>query len=273
VFERMLLPLDGSAAAEAALPVARLLAGPAAEVILLRAVGPAVTDVHVSFDPQGAVEEARAYLSAVQTRLGVRGVAVRSCAVAGDPGPAILAAVERERATLVAMSTHGRTGLSRLVFGSVAEGVVRASRVPVLLVRAGAPVPAGVRRVLVPLDGSARSARILDPAMALSRVFGAHLLLFHVFPRGPGPGDPQMPLREACAALDRAALPYDAEFFSGDPADEIGKAVREFSIDLVAMATHGRTGLARAVLGSVTEAVLRHASCPMLVLRSAGGPS
>lgn len=144
MYERMLVPLDGSEVAEAILPFAEQVAGPLdAEVVLLRVVEPPSPVELVA--SAGAVApdiftlrdmEAKSYLSEVQRRLSKKGLRVRTrVALGGPPAEEILAAAQATSADLIAMATRGRSGLGRALFGSVAESVLRASPVPVLLIR------------------------------------------------------------------------------------------------------------------------------------------
>ena len=143
MYRRMLVPLDGSELAETILPFVEQVAGPlGAEVILLRVVEPvsaAEAIVSVGVVAQDVVArhelEAKRYLSQVEPRLSKKGLRVRTRIALGPPADAILGAVNTSGADLVAMTTHGRSGLGRALFGSVAESVLRASPVPVLLMR------------------------------------------------------------------------------------------------------------------------------------------
>jgi nucleotide-binding universal stress UspA family protein len=145
MYERMLIPLDGSEVAEAILPFAEQVAGPLdAEVILFRVIDPPspvelVASAGVvapdSFTTRDV--EAKAYLSEIQRRLSKKGLlhARTRVAFGGPPAEEILAAAKATGADLIAMATRGRSGLGRALFGSVAESVLRASPVPVLLIR------------------------------------------------------------------------------------------------------------------------------------------
>ena len=145
-FETILVPLDGSALAEAALSTAvNLGGGSGARLILLRAVeahtlpGADVTDAQAE-----VVREAEVYLGGVQRQLEARGVkAVATSVWYGDAASSIVEAAAARHVDLIVMSTHGRTGLARLILGSVAESVIRGTVTPILLVRSGtAPVQA-----------------------------------------------------------------------------------------------------------------------------------
>jgi nucleotide-binding universal stress UspA family protein len=140
---RVLVPLDGSRLAEAALVAAERIAGRApSEMLLLSVVAPVNPAPLLREDavPRRTLEtrysRARRYLEGVRRRLERRGVRARMLVSSGDPAAEILACAKKERACLIAMSTHGRSGLRRALFGSVAEAVVRRARLPVLLVRA-----------------------------------------------------------------------------------------------------------------------------------------
>jgi len=133
--ERVLVPLDGSALSEAIVPVAEALARDyGAELILLRAVR--LSTVPDPLEPEAKVGEAEAYLACIAEELQARGLSrVRRSVwhVPAKPEQAIAEAAAQNHADLIAMTTHGRTGLGRLFFGSVAERVLRAATVPVLL--------------------------------------------------------------------------------------------------------------------------------------------
>lgn len=144
MYRRMLVPLDGSEVAETILPFAEQVAGPLdAEVVLLRVIEPLSPVELVATAGVVAPDaftlrdiEAEKYLSEIQRRLSKKGLRVRTrVALGGTPSEEILAAVQATNADLIAMTTHGRSGLGRALFGSVAESVLRASAVPVLVVR------------------------------------------------------------------------------------------------------------------------------------------
>ncbi len=146
MFKRILVPLDGSPLAEAILPeVTGAEPRLGAEVILLRVAlahaFPGVDPIHLADEEVRVVEEAEAYLATMAERLAREAVSVKTAVRYGQPAAEIIDHVAFERADLVAMSTHGRSGLSRLVMGSVAEEVVRKAKVPVLLLRAQGILP------------------------------------------------------------------------------------------------------------------------------------
>ncbi len=155
MYERILVPLDGSEVAEAILPFVEKIAGPVdAQVILFRVVEPlSVAEVMaaggvVAPDTLALRQlEAKQYLEKTAGRLAAKGIRVQTDLRAGASGPEILTAVATWGADLLAMATHGRTGLRRVIFGSVAETVLRTAPVPVLAIRptakAGSPAETG----------------------------------------------------------------------------------------------------------------------------------
>ncbi len=207
MFSRILVPLDGSPLAEAILPeVMELAALHGAEVMLLRvALTHAFPGVNQTDAQVRAVEEAEGYLAGVRQRLEARGIRL-SCAVRyGHAAEEILDHARSRGATLIAMSTHGRSGIQRWVLGSVAEAVLRGAPVPVLLLHAreaapavtsaepgawgeveparrhpGGPFAASVGHVLCPVDFSPTSDRAMEYAGDLARRFGADLTVLHV---------------------------------------------------------------------------------------------
>ena len=255
---RLLVPLDGSRRSEEILPWLGALA-PAAIHVLHVAPGGA---------EDGAPHDCAAYARAAAARLPAKAGRAEAHAAAGDPADEILRHARRLAADLIAMRTRCRRGLSRLVFGSVTAEVLRASRLP-LLVTGPAARGGGsrrrMRRLLVPLDGSARSARILAPAASLASFLGARVELLHAF---RDRADPR-PFEDRAAELRGHGLEASVRLVQGDPAGRILERASDGGADLVAMATHGRTGVSRLLVGSVSEAVVAAAKVPVLLLRSA----
>jgi nucleotide-binding universal stress UspA family protein len=284
--ERILVPLDGSPLAEAALPVATSLGGhPGSGLRLVWAVG-----LEVPLDAQDAGrDEARAYLARTARLLEARGLPDVGWAVwDGEPVPVILNAATRERATLIAMSTHGRSGIERLRFGSVAEGVARLAPVPVLLVRSATPwLPGPGAPILVPLDGSQRSEAVLPVVERLMVPYRVTVALLHAVEPGPAVGpsgvdlvggdeprriaEAEAYLAEVAARLEARGLHATRSVQTGFPVDVIERAARATPPSLIAMSTHGRTGLGRLLLGSVAEHVARGASVPVLLWKAPVG--
>jgi len=274
---RVLVPLDGSELAEAILPLLGTSAHPwGSEVLLVRSL--------TTESPAGPGEkEAGDYLAARAHTLERAGLRVRCEVWHGDPGQMILNAADRGRVGLIAMTTHGWRGLDRLRFGSVAESVVRKARVPVLLVRGRLRWPADrPPRILVPLDGSAPSAAILAPVARLRQRLHAAVELLHVLEALPPAAYPDRdPGRAATTEyLERARARFTGEspevecvVLEGPAAAMIARRTADSGADLVAMTTHGRSGVARLLVGSVAEQVLRTADVPVLLWKAAIPPA
>jgi nucleotide-binding universal stress UspA family protein len=304
MFERILIPLDGSWRAELILSqVARILRREDSEVLLLRVldVPPLVRDLEAVPFLLKAREEAEKYIHELELRLSERGAKVRGRVEEGPVAAAILDVARKENTTMIAMTTHGRSGFARWVMGSVAEKVARASEVPILMVRSFREAPHGdvepaseeelpFRRILVPVDGSPTSMEAVDAAEEFARLFGSEILLLHVWPvqlaplyiapgvpvfntnpasifPTPSPEKDEM-TAQAAERFRRAGLQVTRMSTSGDAASEILDQSVAKGADLVALGTHGRSGVSRWVLGSVAERVLRHARTPVLLIRS-----
>jgi len=270
LLNRVIVPLDGSTHAEAILSQLRRILHPhESHLTLLHAI-PAAPWVH---------HEEEKYLRRVAFQLTNDGYPTTSQIRAGSPAETILETALVERASLIALTTHGRTGAARWVLGSVAERVLQASSVPVLVARSFPPTVCRgklesqpIRNFLVPLDGSRHSLGALVPVLNLARPVDAHVTLLHVTEPSPYEGrwePPDETLKEADQVLRAACIPARVEHRKGDPAEVILKAAEEEGIDLVAMTTHGRTGPSRWIFGSVAAKVLRAAPVPMLVVRRA----
>jgi len=286
---RILVPLDGSETAEAILPyVWALLLRVNAEIVLVRAVNPPTATMNGFFPILSASEEsARAYLLGIREQFVRAGVAVRVVTRLEGALPTILDEAAHAEASLLAMATHGRTGLSHLLLGGICEGVLRESRIPVLAVRPfRAPSfrridsegPA-FRNVLVPLDTSASSLAILPIACAFAKQFDARLVFLHVLdprkaalaaigaPDRDRARDEAPPLETAAQQCALEGVRSRIVVDSGRVADRILSLCRSEDIDLVAMTTHGRSTLSRFLFGSVSGHVLGRAEVPLLLCR------
>lgn len=288
MLDKILVPLDGSVTAQAILPLLRrLLRRRDSEVLLLSVAPPPIAEAQVSMI-DASLAASREYILGVKATLKEQGIRVRAEVRMGPPAGVILDMAEDEHVTLIAMATHGRTGLNRALMGSVAEQVLRKSPVPVFVVRpfwsyevlppktAPEKPYAGI---LVPIDRSEISGAALGPAAELAELFGARLVLLHVLDvpkRGKAEG------KLSDESLARAALEDQARTLKGietavvvdrgEPAKVILDNARFHGCDLIAMATHGRSGISRLVVGSVTEQVLRDAKVPVLIVRAQSKP-
>jgi nucleotide-binding universal stress UspA family protein len=282
MLERILVPLDGSIRAQAILTELHvLLVRYDSEVILLRVVVPPTTmnpSVYARLlDERRA--DARAYLQRMVGELTGSGATARGVVYEGYPAEAILAGAREQAATLIALTTHGRTGLARWELGSVTEKVLRGSECPILVTRsfetaeAGAtrdrqPAQAAIRRMLLPIDAGDLSLAAVGPAMELAVLCGAEMLLVHVLDDNLAGELPMPDIERAQELVTAAGLHAEVVLERGDAADRLLAVAAERQADLIVMATHGRSGLKRWVLGSVAERVMRAAPVPLLLVRA-----
>jgi nucleotide-binding universal stress UspA family protein len=304
-FRSILVPLDGSALAEkalaAALQLARAMAGRAdatsVRLILLRVVGPVAL---VAADPmlydelmRMGVDEAQAYLKTVVETVDAGPVQVDVQAVSGAPADAIVHYAEEHGVDLIVMSSHGRTGSSRWVYGSVAEKVLHHAPCATVIIRAHVAVAMFQnRKILVPLDGSPLAERALEPALVIADAMQSDVTLLRVapgretLPQSISPSGEDLGVaRDIAAAQEQAEaeaylqriysaranrhLFFDVVTTGGDIADAIVSYADERHVDLIVMSSHGRSGIGRWLHGSVAEKVLRGADCATLIIRGA----
>lgn len=273
--EKLLVPLDGSATAEAVLPHLKRLIRRDMEVVLVRAV-PVPVSRRTMPPLRPDDKEPKAYLAQAKAVVEDFGCPVRALVVVGDPADAILEAATAEDASMILMATHGATGLKRVLFGSVAEMVLRRAAVPVLVVhpfRVGGllkPLKVSaspIRRILVPVDGDSFAVAALPSVARFAERFDATVVLVHAMV--PEKGAHLERLREISDTIEKDGIPVDFRFQEGDPVASILRIAEQEDVDLVVMATHGRRGLSRLLRGSVTEAVLRRSERPLLVVPAA----
>lgn len=206
-------------------------------------------------------------------------------------GDLILEHAEEHDVDLIVMGTHGRRGASRLLLGSVAAEIVRASRAPVLTLREleeGRPLEA-IQRILVPVDFSEHSRTALRHATELARSYDSGLSLLHivqqpVYPYFYAPVPAMPPVEEiqgirkrAIRALEKLideasdpAIKSETAVIDGHPATEIVDYARQHECDLIVTATHGLTGLERLLLGSISEQIVRTSPVPVLLVKPFG---
>ena len=301
MYSKIVVPLDGSKTAESALPLVRSLARRLAipvellGVIDMREICRTTSAAEALFLDRLLEDQSRRnaeYLGKIAHTLS--GVAVTTRDEEGEAGEIIVEAAAADKNALIVMATHGRSGLNRFFLGSIAEKVLRATVNPLLLVKATEPVvtagEAPLTSIVVPLDGSDLAEAVLPAVTDLARKLDlevrAYSIPYGAYSTGDGFYDPVnleaflAQLREetfeylerTSASLKRKGL-EKVSFVAkeGLSADEIIKFARETPTNLVAMSSHGRSGIKRWVLGSVAETVVRHSGDPVLVLRADGG--
>jgi nucleotide-binding universal stress UspA family protein len=303
---RILVPLDGSRFAEQALPIACGLARCAnAELELMHVLDfvhevPGVDTPDEEWLHTTARNDADRYLEHCGS--GARKssqVATHSTVLEGSPAEKIQDEAARWKADLIVMATHGHGAFDRAWIGSVADALVRESRTPVVLVRAGAKkskmkMPGSFKHVLVPLDGSRLAEQAIEPAVRFTRCSKARLTLLRVvrpiaIVSEAFESTVVMPPISESVIIDRQqdardyvtrithSLEPKVDEVAGDvvvaessEAAEIMKYAKAHEVDLIALATHGRSGLKRLVLGSVADKLIRGSPVPVLVVRPSG---
>jgi nucleotide-binding universal stress UspA family protein len=299
MYRRILVPLDGSQVAEQVLPYARYVAGKLKIPLDLLSVVD-VVGMTGSMEASSArnldafvaenVHRSEAYLEKIGKTFA--GVESSHMVIKGKPEEVVIEKAASYGDTLIAMATHGRSGVNRWLLGSVAEKVLRVTTNPLLLVRAtkdgkseGEKV---IKRVIVPLDGSPLAEKVLPHVTALAKEMTFETVLLRAYN-----------LRQVISTfedyvpdwdlLEAEAMGEATNYLNGKVRELKGQGLIEVSsriseketaqeiIDLatepnslIAMCTHGRSGIKRWVLGSVTEKVVRHSNCPVLVIPARG---
>lgn len=282
----VLVPLDGSELAEEALPYAQAIAQRSnAPLHLTRIIPPDA--------PAAAEDEARDYLRGKAHGVGDR---VQISIRMGDPAEQIIAGAEEMVDPVIVMTTHGRSGIGRWLYGSVADRVVRGAGMPVLLVRSGMERArlGVVRSILVSLDGSVYAEAALPYAEELAHTFNAEIHLVRVAetsqvyamltPEAQTPAaaealnemiarlvaDANTYLSQEAEQLRAKGLSVRMQTLEGFPAEQLLAYEQEAGTDLTVMATHGRSGLSRLVFGSVAERILKLGKTPVMMIQPKG---
>lgn len=277
---KMLVPLDGSSLSQVVLPWVKLLSSkgeyevelfrsymPLAPVMMLPELTLAapnlLNDEEVAANVNSYLEEQAKLLPdlKVETTCGL--------------GPAADAILGRSRdAELTVIASHGESGITRWLLGSVTTKVVRASENPVLVVRADSEMerPAKLERIMVPLDGSPIAELALEQAAKLALKFGSKVVLYE----GLTYRDESRLQEDWQAILARDYLrdmakelknvEFEVQVRQSSSGPGIVNFAKEKDIDLIIMGSHGRSGVSRWFLGSVTEGVVQRANCPVMVV-------
>ena len=299
MLERLLVPLDAWPVAEQVLPYVTLLAKRLGQPVVLLSVvadGDELNPVATMYEAEIAdlMEKRRAYaqryLDSIRAQLEREGVWATVEVATGPVAETILAAASEHRAGLIAMATHGRVGPERWFLGSVADRVVHAASVPVLLVRPRDDSPlteAVVNEILLPLDGSPLAEVALPYATFLAQRCEVPIRLIQTFPltwlstvgadaygyAAPPEvltaleEDVRQYLERTAEKLRVSGVDASTEFAFRVPDQAITERAAASGGALVVMSSHGRSGLGRTLLGSVTDRVIRSSEAPVLVVR------
>ena len=277
MYTRILVPLDGSKLAEQVLPhVKRLASAFELHMELLSTFSPPFIyrGPNPSSFPHQIEDNIRAhsmdYLHSIKSSLVDLGVPVSCTVRLGEPASWIVTEAEKEADTLIAMSTHGRSGITRWVLGSVADKVLHDTTAPVLFLKSqdeDTPTEeASLTSVIVPLDGSSLAEQVLPHVVALAQALRLSVTLVRVSSHH-GEAEASGYLQEIGGKLRQQGVSSVKELvLNGHPATAIVDIARDIPNNLVTMTTHGHSGIGRWILGSVTDRVVRHSGSPVLVV-------
>lgn len=297
MYRKILVPLDGSAFAEAALPLALALSHrTGADVRLITVLEPVTSYAYEGWEG-AALDWTQRYLEDVFERIeGEADGEVDHVVRNGHSVETLSKEAEEWGADVVVMASHGRGALSRLWLGSVADGFIRQASLPVLVVRPDEDVERvedfshSFRKVLIPLDGSELAETALEHAVEFGELFGAAYHLTRVVSYPVDLASPYLPhttqmnhqvveqaKQSATSYLEAQAKRLQARELEvttsvvtdPQPGHAVIQEAHEVEADLVAMATHGRRGISRVMLGSTADKVLRGLHKPLLLYRPA----
>ncbi len=296
MYQRILVPLDGSQVASAVLPYVTNLAIQlqASVTVLTVLAGP-------QQEPRGLDTEARSEAQAVARREAQRlanaGVAAYTLVVSGRPAEQIAGEAAARNFDLIAISTRGHSGVRRGLVGSVTDEVVRTSKIPVLVlsplaVERGALTNYGLSTITVPLDGSELAESVLPYAEELAKRLSLQMNLLRAvslaplaYYAGDGPPVNTLPIEEeleaeattyleqVSAGLVSRGVANSYAVVKGSPALAIVDYVKDIQNNLVTICTHGRSGLGRLLIGSVADTIIRSSGVPVLAINPQAAPT
>ena len=308
MYTRIVVPLDGSDISEQVIPYARAFASRLSlPVTLLMAIEPEHPTIGQSLNPELHSHEteahraghAQGYLSSVATRMQGAGIETGTVVARIEPARSIVDEAAQDPGNLIAMSSHGRAGFARWWMGSVADKVLHMADNPLLIVRSQAHQTISPEQVpellIVPVDGSNEAEEILphvvylasrmDIPVYLVQVTISEAEYYQAMSMGLRVLPPSLPsFRSFSDRVEGDARDYvsdvkrrlqqqgvasvEAQLFQGAPADCIADLAATHPHSLVAMTTHGRSGVGRMILGSVAERVVRQSGGPVLLVRA-----
>ena len=295
MYKRILAPLDGSPMGDRVLPYVRNLGKKFnAKVELFRVFDPEPAFFYPDpFEFKDRHEASEHHREDIMTAMGTAKTDLESAGVAatavlhgpeeagidgekvahtyGTVAEHIVLESEKDDDTLIVMSTHGRSGAGRWVLGSVTDKVLHAVKTPLMIIRAGgndSVLDGTMGHIIVPLDGSALAETILPHAVALAKAMDAKMCLVRVITDDKVDADERSQMERLVDGVRAEGVTSVEEVvLHGDPATVIVDLTHDYPDALVAMTTHGRSGMGRWLMGSVADRVVRHAAGPVMVLR------
>jgi len=268
--ERILVATDGSEYSEAAVTQAIALASKCRSTLYV------LTVVEVNVEFMGIApalmerldKEAKTIIDNVQTKAAEANIECNPLVRHGEqPYKFIVDIAQQEGIDVVVIGTHGKTGLKKLLMGSVAAKTIGYAPCPVLVIPPTALI--SLKNILVATDGSKYSEAAVKEAINIAQACGSTLTVLCVVK----PERPSGYMEEAKSIVEKvkqeaaqAGIDATTEVREGEPYEEIVNVAKEKNIDLIVMGRYGRTGLKRLLMGSVTERVIGHATCGILVI-------
>lgn len=300
MYSKILVPLDGSKLSEGILPYARsMVRALNIPVELLVVIGPEVISAftnpaqgrYVDLVEADMKRDGLEYLKTIARSFPAASQVTCSAEI-GNAAEAIVEKGSAHSDTLIAMATHGRSGVQRWLMGSVADKVLHATGNPLLLVRpaneTGSAGEASLKKVLVPLDGSELAETVLSHITPLAEKMSLEVVLLRVYSLLTGgyvadaeaytpnldrflkeiKEEAEKYLAEKVQQLRRRGVKVSSDLLEGDAAGTIIDFAKKTPDNFIGMCTHGRSGIGRWVLGSVTDRVVRHGGDPVLIVRA-----
>lgn len=283
MYEKIIVPLDGSEQAEFVLPYVEKLAGTFNSSIDLIAVSANhdTTNIHLL----------QKYLAGIADGITGKGLKTSSTYLPGNPGEDIINYANKNADALLALASYGGSGVSHWLLGDLTSKLITRTNTPVLLVPEKQH-PQNVKepeflRIVVPLDGSPQGATAMPYARVMAQKTGSKLFLVNVvtsvyksYGAVKYASDFEKQLAETLhkeareyfntltPELEREKIAFKADIISGSPADSILRYAEENNADLIAISTHGRSGVKRFIMGSVTQQIIHSSDLPILVIRA-----
>lgn len=300
MYKKMLVPLDGSKLAEVVIPYVKEIAERLGlDLLLLHVCTPQerefshMRESYIHSVAQAIGSQVEQVQQRPDIRPGAKPVNVRSELTIGYPAEEILRHAEQKNIDLIVMATHGRSGIKDWLFGSVADKVLRGSKIPVCLIRAKTDGETSgeqwlMRTILVPLDGSQLAERVLPHLQNIAKVHGditvsllrvvPPLRLYAYAEEKLSPQERQRWERDAqdnarqylqkiAKRLKKDGIRVKCKVIYGDTVMQLVDYANKKKVDLLVISTHGRSGVLQWVWGGVTDKILQLVSCPILLVR------
>ena len=286
-YRRVLVPLDGSELAERAIPYAKTIAKTKGSELILFTVS--IASVEQLDRPM------KAYLELNAKELQSQGIKASIAIAYGNVADEIISFADKNNIDLIIISTHGYSGFKRWVLGSVARNVLYGTCVQVLLIKSKAPKVTQIelKKLLLPLDGSAFSEAPIPSIKELTKGTKTELVLTVVSEPPPVPAYGDRPinptwekhrdalwteaqhqaseyLKKVKTRLEKQGMTVKTQVIPGDlgrVAESIMQAAQKEKVDLIAMTTHGRSGISRWVYGGVANRIVEQSVQPVLLIR------